>query len=182
MSNKCTLIPRSGRPRVTSRRQDRAIRFSHLHNRHQTASPQLSLLPLALVITRSPRNCEKSTAHAGIRARRPYVGPPFNSRTSLALYGVDDGTCPKKISNEVVKTDPFTDESRCTFFAQMVKITLTTSCGNASPTLGLLRGSDLVWGSISHNVKSQLIVIACNLTTVRHRDEVLRIFDVPLVQ
>ena len=30
--------PRSGRPRVTSRRQDRTIRLAHLRNRHFTAS------------------------------------------------------------------------------------------------------------------------------------------------
>ena len=30
--------PRSGRPRVTSQRQDRAIRLAHLRNRHLTAT------------------------------------------------------------------------------------------------------------------------------------------------
>ena len=30
--------PRSGRPRVTSRRQDRTIRLAHLRNRHPTAT------------------------------------------------------------------------------------------------------------------------------------------------
>ena len=30
--------PRSGRPRVTSRRQDRTIRMAHLRNRHLTAT------------------------------------------------------------------------------------------------------------------------------------------------
>ena len=30
--------PRSGRPRVTSRRQDRTIRLAHLRNRHLTAT------------------------------------------------------------------------------------------------------------------------------------------------
>ena len=40
----------------------------------------------------------------------------------------------------------------------------------------------MVWGGISHGVKSQLIVIGGNLTALRYRDEVLRPVAVPLVQ
>jgi K+-sensing histidine kinase KdpD len=32
----------------------------------------------------------------------------------------------------------------------------------------------MVWGGISHGLKSPLIVIAGNLTGVRYRDEILR--------
>jgi hypothetical protein len=35
-------------------------------------------------------------------------------------------------------------------------------------------GSVMVWGGISHGLKSPLIVIAGNLTGVRYRDEILR--------
>ena len=43
-------------------------------------------------------------------------------------------------------------------------------------------GSVIVWGGISHGVKSPLIVVPGNLTAVRYRDEILRPVAVPLVQ
>ena len=42
--------------------------------------------------------------------------------------------------------------------------------------------SVMAWGGIFHGVKSQLIVIAGNLTAARERNEVLRRVSVPLVQ
>jgi transposase len=40
----------------------------------------------------------------------------------------------------------------------------------------------MVWGGISHGLKSPLIVIAGHLTGVRYRDEILRQVAVPFVQ
>ena len=40
----------------------------------------------------------------------------------------------------------------------------------------------MVWGGISHGVKSPLIVFLGNLTAVRYRDEILRLVAEPLVQ
>ena len=40
----------------------------------------------------------------------------------------------------------------------------------------------MVWGGISHGVKSLLIVVPGNLTAVRYRDEILRPIAVALVQ
>ena len=40
----------------------------------------------------------------------------------------------------------------------------------------------MVWGGISHSVKSPLIVVPGSLTAVRYRDEILRPVTVPLVQ
>ena len=40
----------------------------------------------------------------------------------------------------------------------------------------------MVWGGISHGVKSPLIVVPRNLTAVRYRDVILRPVAVPLVQ
>ena len=43
-------------------------------------------------------------------------------------------------------------------------------------------GSVVVWGGIAHGVKSQLIVVEGNMTTVRFRDGILRSVAVTLVQ
>ena len=40
----------------------------------------------------------------------------------------------------------------------------------------------MVWGGISHGVKSPLIIVRGNLIVVRYRDEILRPVAVPLVQ
>ena len=42
-------------------------------------------------------------------------------------------------------------------------------------------GSVMVWGGIAHGIKSQLIIVAGNMTAVRYRDEILRPVVVPLV-
>ena len=43
-------------------------------------------------------------------------------------------------------------------------------------------GSVMVWGGIAHGIKSQLIIVAGNMTAVKYRDEILRPVAVPLVQ
>ena len=43
-------------------------------------------------------------------------------------------------------------------------------------------GSVMVWGGISHGLKSPLIVIAGNLTGVSYKDEIIRPVAVPFVQ
>ena len=40
----------------------------------------------------------------------------------------------------------------------------------------------MVWGGIAHGIKSQLIIVAGNMTMVRYRDEILRPVAIPLVQ
>ena len=68
--------PRSGRLRVTSRRQDRTIRLAHLRNRHLTAvgthNRQIS-----------PKTVGSRLREIGLRARRPYVGLPLTQARRL---------------------------------------------------------------------------------------------------
>ena len=75
--------PRSGRPRVTSRRQDRTIRPAHLRNRHLTATETA----LNTVGTHnrqiSPKTVGSRLREIGLRARRPYVGLPLTQARRL---------------------------------------------------------------------------------------------------
>ena len=75
--------PRSGRPRVTSRRQDKTIRLAHLRNRHLTATgPALNT-----VGTHNrqiyPKTVGSRLREIGLRARRPYVGLPLTQARRL---------------------------------------------------------------------------------------------------
>ena len=70
----------------------------------------------------------------------------------------------------------------------MVDVVCTDVAENALPTpvlsngIGLGGGSVMVWGGIAHGIKSQLIIVAGNMTAIRYRDEILRPVAVPLVQ
>ena len=82
----------------------------------------------------------------------------------------------------------FTDESRFTLFRADRRHCLyrrhgewfAHSCVFEGDRYG--GGSVIVWGGISHGVKSPLIIVPGNLTAVRYRDELLRPVAVPLVQ
>ena len=77
----------------------------------------------------------------------------------------------------------FTDESRFTLFrpdGQCHGERFADACVLEKDRFG--GGSVMVWGGISHGLKSPLIVITGNLTGVRYRDEILRPVAVPFVQ
>ena len=72
--------PRSGCPRETTRRQDRAIRLAHLRDRFRTAVETASNTP-----GRDNNRIHHNTVRirlkeVGLYARRPYVGPQLTNR------------------------------------------------------------------------------------------------------
>ena len=82
----------------------------------------------------------------------------------------------------------FTDESRFTLFRADGRRRLYRRRGERFADACVFErdryrgGSVMVWGGISHGVKSPLIVVPGNLTAVRYRDEILRPVAVPLLQ
>ena len=70
--------PRSGRPRVTSRRQDRTIRLAHL-TATETALNTVSMHNRQI----SPKTVGSRLREIGLRARRPYVGLPLTQARRL---------------------------------------------------------------------------------------------------
>ena len=74
--------PRSGRPRVTSRRQDNFIRTTHLRNRFQPASVTSRSIPRLRRI--SPRTVRNRLREARIRPRRPAIRPVSLRRHRVA--------------------------------------------------------------------------------------------------
>ena len=82
----------------------------------------------------------------------------------------------------------FTDKSRFTLLSRRWSMSCVPTsrrtlcrrlCCRTGSVWGWLR---LVWGGIAHGIKSQLIIVAGNMTAVRYRDEILRPVAVPLVQ
>ena len=72
--------PRSGRPRVTTRAQDRHIRTSHLRNRFLTATTTAAATRGRNNNRSRAQTVRRRLAEHGIRARRPYNGPKFTRR------------------------------------------------------------------------------------------------------
>ena len=72
--------PRSGRPRVTTRRQDRYIRLTHLRNRFRTAVETFQVTPGTHNNRISADTVRIRLQEFGLRPRRPYVGMPLTPR------------------------------------------------------------------------------------------------------
>ena len=179
--------PRSRRPRVTSRRQDRTIRLAHLRNRHLTATETA----LNTVGTHnrqiSPKTVGSRLREIGLRARRPYVGLPLTQARRLRRMAWLTSHAPRLFPMRQWRRVLFTDESRftlsCRWSTSCVPTSRRTLCRRLSCRTGSVwGGSVMVWGGIAHGIKSQLIIVAGNMTAVRYRDEILRPVAVPLVQ
>jgi hypothetical protein len=76
--------PRSGRPRVTTLRQDRHIRFIHLRNRFDTAVHTARLTPGRTNVRISDQTVRNRLHQCGLRARRPLKGSTLKQRHRAA--------------------------------------------------------------------------------------------------
>ena len=160
-------LPRRGHPHVTTPRQDRAVRLSHLRNRHVTATDTA----LTTVGNHNRHIHPKTVRHQlrefGLRARRPYIGFPLTRARRarrmawLAAHG------PRQFPMRQWRQVFFTDESWFTLFHPDYRRRgerFADACILERDRFG--GGSVMVWGGISHGLKSPLIVIAGNLTGV----------------
>ena len=177
--------PRSGRPRVTSQRQDRAIRLAHLRNRHLKATETAVNTVGSHNRRIHPKTVRNRLREFSLRARRPNVGLPLNRARRMALVTAQ---APRRFPNEAMRRVFFTDECRFTLFRADGRRRLYRRRGERFADACIFErdryggGSVMVWGGILHGVKSPLIVVRGNLTAVRYRDEILRPVAVPLVQ
>ena len=180
--------PRSGRPRVTLQRQDRAICLAHLRNRHLT-STETAVNTVGSHNRRiHPKTVRNRYRECGLRARRPNVGLPLNRARRARRMAWVTAQAPRRFPMRQLRRVFLIDESRFTLFCADGRRRLyrrrreryADSCGFERARYR--GGSVMVWGGISHGVKSPLIVVPGNLTAVRYRDEILRPVAVPLVQ
>ena len=180
--------PRSGRPRVTSRRQDRTIRLAHLRNRHLTATETA----LNTVGTHnrqiSPKTVGSRLREIGLRARRPYAGLPLTQARRLRRMAWLTAHAPRLFPMRQWRRVLFTDESRFTLYRADGRRRVYRRRGERFADACVVErdrfggGSVMVWGGIAHGIKSQLIIVAGNMTAVGYRDEILRPVAVLLVQ
>ena len=180
--------PRYGRPRVTSQRQDRAIRLAHLRNRHLTATETAVNTVGSYNRRIDPKTVRNRLREFGLQARCPNIGLPLNRARRVRRMAWVTAQAPRRFPMRQWRRVFFTDDSRFTLFCADGRRRLYRRRGERFADACVFErdrygeGSVMVWGGISHGVKSPLIVVPGNLTAVRYRDEILRPVAVPLAQ
>ena len=120
---------RSGRPRVTSQRQDRAIRLAHLRNRHLTATETVVNTEGSHNRHIHPKTVRNRLREFGLRARRPYVGLPLNLACRARRMAWVTARAPRRFPIRQWRRVFFTDESRFTLFRADGRRRLYRRCG-----------------------------------------------------
>ena len=187
-TGRLTDRPRSGRPRVTTQHQDRRIRLVHLRNRLRTATETAR----EVIGTHGRRVCPRTVRNRlrefDLRPHRPYVGPNITPRRRQRRMQWLRAHAPNRFQLADWRRVIFSDESRFSLQRsdrqQRVYPRLgerySDACVREVDRFGG-GGSVMVWGGISHGVKTPLVVIQGTLTAVRHRDQVLMPHVLPLV-
>jgi transposase len=180
--------PRSGRPRVTTPRQDREIRLLHLRNRFRTAvetAVHVRGRHNARISEKTVRNRLKA---AGLKARRPYKGLPLTRNRRDVRMDWLHRHRPNRFPLQRWRNVLFSDESRFTLFRADGRRRVYRRKGERFSDACVIErdrfggGSIMVWGGIAHGRKTPLVVIDGTLTAVRYRDVILQPHAVPFVR
>lgn len=166
--------PRSGRPRVTTPREDRQIRLLHLRNRFLTAVDSAQNALGRRISSQTVRNRLK---RCGLKARRPYKGTELTDRhkTSRRNWARHHLRFRVQDWSRVL----FSDESRFSlkFADGRTRVwrrrgeRFAGCCVTEVDRFG--GGSVMVWGGICGGNRTRLVVVNGTLTSQRYRDEIL---------
>jgi hypothetical protein len=170
---------RSGRPRVTSRRQDNHIRLVHLRNRFQTSSFTARIIPgLRPISSRTVRN--RLREH-NIRPRRTAIRPSLLPRHRAARltwcrrylrFRIQDWANILFTDESLFHLDSSGGRSRV---YRRVGERYADSCVIQRQSFGGDRG--MVWGSITAHGRTPLVVVVGNLTSMRYRNEIVQLMS-----
>ena len=177
---------RSGRPRVTSRREDRYVLNIALRDRFVTAPRVRGLLQAATNNNVSVRTIRNRLREGGVCSRRPAVRPRLTQAHRARRFGwarTHSRWTYAQWSNVI-----FTDESRFNLSTNDGRIRVWRRQGERYTDATVLEhdryggGSVMVWGGINHHHRTPLYRVDGNLTGIRYRDEILRPLVIPALQ
>lgn len=178
--------PRSGRPRITTHRQDRAIRLRHLRDRFlpATASAAAEIGRHGRHI--SPQTVRRRLKEMKLSCRRPFRGPILTPqlRQRRLRWAQQHQFWTIGRWRRVV----FSDESRfCCFHADGRRRVwrrrgerYAAACVDQYNRWG--GPNVMVWAAISADYRSQLVVINGNLTAARYINEILTPHLIPFME
>ena len=180
-------LPRSGRPRVTSRAQDRYILNQHLRDRFRTATATAAVTPGTHNNRISAQTVRNRLAESGLHGRRPYVGSVLsrrhrNNREQWALRHIN-------WTRQRWRTVLFTDESRFVLSRADGRVRLYRRRNERYADCCVLQrdrfgggGSVMVWGGIAYGYRTPFVVIDGNLNAQNTGKTFLGPHVVPLLQ
>ena len=176
--------PRSGRPRVTSQRQDQYIRVMHLCNRFQTAGVTARTIPWLRRI--HPRTVRNRSLEHHIRPRRPCVRTLLLPRHCAERLRWSRAHLRWRLREwEAVL---FSDESRFNLDHSDGRIMVYRRVGERYQDACIRQrrvfggGSVVVWGDISAHGRTPLVIIDGNLNAHHYLEEVVRPHVLPFVR
>lgn len=190
--------PRPGQPRVTTERQDRAIRLSHLRQRFRTATETARGTVGRNRPRISPRTVRRRLRSVGLRCRRPYHGARLtrDHRQLRTRWAVAHGRWRRREWEDVL----FTDESKIMVDSSDKRQHVyrrrgerfSDACVREVDRWG--RASIMIWAGVSYHGKTELVflndgvgrggrrVAGRGMTARRYVDEVLEPVALPYLQ
>ena len=178
--------PRSGRPRKTTRQQDRHVVLSCLRDRSATAEALRASLRNVSNVNVSTETVRRRLHAAGLKARRAAVRVPLsrNHRTRRLAFARFHRRWTRNQWSKVL----FTDESRFTLRFNDGRIRVWRRPGERFVDATIREhdryggGSVMVWGGFSLHHRTPLHIVNGRLTGVAYRDTILRPLVLPALQ
>ncbi len=176
--------PRTGQPRVTTRRQDVYIRQRHLRERFLNAQQTASIVIGNRGVPIHRRTVSRRLRERHIRCHRAYCGQILTGRHRHSRRDWIRTHLGRTNWRHVV----FSDESRFNLFHNDKRTRVYRRRGERFADNTVIEGdrfgggSVMVWAAINHDFRSRLVVINGNLTARRYIDEILRPELVPLIR
>lgn len=175
--------PRSGRPRVTTARQDRYIQFVHLQDRFRPATVTARNIPgLQRISGRTVRN---RLREANLTPHRPAIRPVLERHHQTARLNWATRHI-RWVFNQWQQV-LFTDESRFCLYTHDGRLRCYRRRGERYQDGCVVErvrqggGSIMVWGGITWTDRTQLVLVDGNLNAVRYRDEIVDQHILPFI-
>ena len=179
-------LPRSGRPRATTYRQDRLIVIEALRNRTQNATrlqQRLRQVTGTRVATQTVRN---RLHDAQLNARRPTIVLPLTLHHRQARRAWSRRHI--RWTMQQWRSVMFSDESRFTLDFNDGRVRVWRRRGERHRNVAMVPhnryggGSVMVWAGITMNDRTDLHVCQGNMTGVYYRDNIVEPIVVPFAQ
>lgn len=178
-----TRRPGSGGQRCTSARDDRFIVLEILRNRYLTAVEIRQRLQISRGVNVSERTVRRRMEEVNLKARRPARGPELlrQHRVARLQFAQEHANW----THEQWTTVLFTDECRIALRAPDGRERVWRRRGErflpitTTQTVSFDGGSIMVWGGISSDARTELVIVDNRLTAVRYIEEILQEHVVP---
>ncbi|CAK1592751.1 unnamed protein product [Parnassius mnemosyne] len=173
-----TRRPGSGGVRCTSARDDRFIVMEILRNRYLTAVEIRQRLQIARGVNVSERTVRRRMEEVNLKARRPARGPELlrQHRVARLQFAREHVNWTHEQWARVL----FTDECRIALRAPDGRERVWRKRGErflpitTTQTVSFHGGSIMVWGGVSSDARTELVIVDNRLTATRYIEEVLQ--------